>query len=87
LAGGLHDLYLTGAELRLDPVYRGDLTDQGAIDALVRAVVADHDARLLPWLDGPPQTNEAGRSASTMAALAWLSGRVGPRFELNELGA
>ena len=87
LAGGFHHMLLTGAEQRLVPVYRGDVTDQAAVDAIVAAVVADHDARLLPWLDGPPQTNEAGRSASFMAGLLWLSGRLGPRFELNELGA
>jgi hypothetical protein len=46
-----------------------------------------YDARLMPWLDSPPQTNEAGRSASVMAALLWLSDRLGPRFELNEIGA
>ena len=87
LTGGLHALHLTGRDDRLAPVYAGTLTDQGAIDALVGEVVADQDAALLPWLDGPPQTNEAGRSASIMAALLWLSGRLGPRFELNELGA
>jgi len=41
----------------------------------------------MPWLDGPPQTNEAGRSASVMAGLLWLSRRLGPKFELNEIGA
>ena len=87
LAGGFHFLKLTGADDRLDPIYAGAVTDQAAVDAIVRAVTADHDAALLPWLDGPPQTNEAGRSASFMAGLLWLSGRVGPRFELNELGA
>lgn len=87
LAGGFHNLVLTGADRRLAPVYRGEVTDQGAVDALVVAVTRDHDAALLQSLDGPPQTNEAGRSASIMAALLWLSGRVGPRFELNELGA
>ena len=87
VAGGLHWLHLTGREDRLWPVYRGDVTDQAAVAALVLAVAGDHEAALLPWLDGPPQTNEAGRSASFMAGLAWLSGRVGPRFALNELGA
>jgi hypothetical protein len=87
LAGGFHHLLLTGDEKRLEPVYRGEITDQAAVDAIVAAVVADHDLRLLPWLDSPPQTNEAGRSASFMAGLMWLSGRLGPRFELNELGA
>jgi hypothetical protein len=87
LAGGFHHLVLSGADIRLAPVYRGKLTDQAAIDTLVLDLTRTHDAALLPWLDGPPQTNEAGRSASIMAALLWLSPRLGPRFELNELGA
>lgn len=87
VAGGLHALHLARRDGRLAPIYAGTLTDQQAIDPLIGAVVADHDDILLPWLDGPPQTNEAGRSASIMAALLWLSGRLGPRFELNELGA
>ena len=87
LAGGFHHLLLTGADARLDPVYRGMVTDQAQVDAIVCAVTADHDERLLGWFDSPPQTNEAGRSASFMAGLQWLSSRLGPRFELNELGA
>lgn len=87
LAGGLHHLRLTGDDCRLDPVYQGELTQQQDVDALVEAVVADHDARLLAWFDSPPQTNEAGRSAAFMAGLLWLSDRLGSRFELNELGA
>ena len=87
LTGGFHHLLLTGDDARLEPVYNGKVTDQGQVDAIVAAVTADHDMRLLPWLDGPPQTNEAGRSASFMAGLLWLSARLGPRFELNELGA
>jgi hypothetical protein len=87
LTGGLHHLHLSGIEPRLAAIYRGEVTDQAAIDAIIAAIVTDHDAVLLPWLNGPPQTNEAGRSASFMAGLKWLSGHVGPRFELNELGA
>ncbi len=87
LAGGFHNLQLTGAEQRLAPIYRGEIADQPAVDAIILAVARDHDARLMPWLDGPPQTNEAGRSAGIMAQLLWLSARLGPRFELNELGA
>jgi hypothetical protein len=87
LTGGLHHLLLTDADVRLVPVYRGEVTEQTDVDAIVAAVVADHDQRLLPWFDGPPQTNEAGRSASFIAGLMWLSGRLGPKFELNELGA
>jgi hypothetical protein len=87
LAGGFHHLLLTGDDHRLVPVYRNEVTNQSEVDTIVAAVTADHDARLLPWLDGPPQTNEAGRSASFMAGLLWLSDKVGPHFELNELGA
>src|SRR5688572_605830 len=87
VAGGLHWLVLSGADRRLEPVYAGEVTDQAAIDALVAAIAVEWDAKLVPWLDHPPQTNEAGRSASLMAALLWLSGRLGPRFELNEIGA
>jgi len=87
LAGGFHHLHLTGAEDRLAPIYGGTLTDQAAIDAVVLAIVRAHDARLLAWFDGPPQTNEAGRSAGIMAQLLWLSRRLGPRFDLLEIGA
>ncbi len=87
LTGGLHHLYLTGQEPRLAEIYEGRVRDQSAIDNLIGQVVADHDDHLLPWFDNPPQTNESGRSANFMAALAWLSGRVGPKFDLLELGA
>jgi hypothetical protein len=87
VAGGLHWLHLSGAERRLAPVYAGEVSDQAAVDEIVAAVAVDWDAKLAPWLDYPPQTNEAGRSSSVMAGLLWLSQRLGPRFEMNEIGA
>ena len=87
LAGGLHNLVLTGDDQRLTDVYEGKITDQNEIDILVGDLVDQFDARLLPWLDGPPQTNEAGRSASLMAGLLWLSQHVSPHFEMLELGS
>lgn len=87
IAGGLHWLHLSGAEARLAPVYAGQVTDQALVDAIVAAVAVDWDARLVPWLDSPPQTNEAGRSSSIMGGLLWLAQRLGPRFEMNEIGA
>jgi hypothetical protein len=86
LAGGFHNLHLSGDEDRLAPVYSGAVHDQAAVDAIVAAVARDHDERLLAWFDGPPQTNEAGRSAGIMAQLLWLSPKLGPRFELFEIG-
>lgn len=87
IAGGFHWLFLTGEEPRLGDVYQGLMTDQSAIDALVAETAVTFDHLLLPWFDSPPQTNEAGRSASIMAGLLWLSGKLGPRFEMNEIGA
>lgn len=87
IAGGLHWLVLSGTDERLKAVYSGEIADQPAVDRLVVELVEKYDAILAPWLDGPPQTNEAGRSASIMAGLLWLSQRLGPKFELNEIGA
>ncbi|MEP0392166.1 MAG: DUF2332 domain-containing protein [Erythrobacter sp.] len=87
IAGGLHSLSLTGADDRLVPVYSGEITDQAQVSQLVCSVIKTHDHTLLPWFDGPPQTNEAGRSASIMAGLLWLAHQLPARFELFELGA
>ncbi|MDE2620322.1 MAG: DUF2332 domain-containing protein [Sphingomonadales bacterium] len=87
LAGGLHWLHLAGREPRLGPVYRGEVSDQPAVDAVIAQVVHDHDALLLGWFDSPPQTNEAGRSGALMGGLLWLAARCGKRFELLEIGA
>lgn len=87
IAGGLHYLLLSGIDDRLARVYSGQISDQGLIDAIVCEMFEAYDSILLPWFDGPPQTNEAGRSASIMAGLLWLAQRVHPRFDLFELGA
>jgi len=87
IAGALHWLVLSGTDERLRAVYSGEIVAQEAVDALVIDLVQKYDSVIAPWLDGPPQTNEAGRSASIMAGLLWLSARLGPKFELNEMGA
>ncbi len=87
IAGGLHDLFRRGVEPDLGKIYRGEISDPVAVEALVGEVAARHDAELLPWFDSPPQTNEAGRSSSFVAALHWLASRVTPNFELNEIGS
>ncbi|MDM7956172.1 DUF2332 domain-containing protein [Blastomonas sp.] len=87
LAGGLHHLFRKGEGPALGAVYAREVTGQAQIDAIVADVVAAHDAELLPWFDGPPQTNEAGRSASFVAALHWLASRTTAVFELGEIGS
>lgn len=85
MAGGLHALYPSGAEPALAPIYRGDDVDDTAI---IAGIMSSHPGALLPWLDGPPQTNEAGRSANFIAAMLWLADKGLPsRFECLEIGS
>lgn len=85
IAGGMHSLHLSGAEPALAPLYRGEPADD---TALISIAIARHEEQLLPWLDGPPQTNEAGRSANFMAAMLWLAGKgLPPRFDCLEIGS
>ncbi len=85
-AGGLHALHLAGTARELAPIYADadDINDA----AIVAGVVTRHEAALLPWLDGPPQTNEAGRSSNFVAAMLWLADRgLPPRFDCLEIGS
>ncbi|MGX7951856.1 DUF2332 domain-containing protein [Tsuneonella sp. HG249] len=85
VAGGIHSLHLSDAEPSLGAIYRGEEADDLA---LIAAAIERHEAALLPWLDGPPQTNEAGRSSNFAAAMLWLAGRgLPPCFECLEIGS
>jgi hypothetical protein len=86
VAGGIHSLHLGGAEPALAAIY----ADEPGLDdaSIVAAAIQSHESALLPWLDGPPQTNEAGRSANFIAAMLWLADRgLPPRFECLEIGS
>jgi hypothetical protein len=87
LTGGLHALHRAGVDPALSLVFAGVVTDPDAVQATLKARLRDHDAALLPWLDGPPQTNEAGRSAGLMTGLLHIAERYGPRVELLEIGS
>jgi len=85
VAGGLHALHLSGAAPELAPIYAGEAADDAAV---IAQVIAAHEAALLPWLDGPPQTNEAGRSANFIAAMLWLAEKgLPPVFACLEIGS
>lgn len=85
LTGGLHALHLSNAAPALAPIYHGQAADDVAV---IADVIASHEAALLPWLDGPPQTNEAGRSANFIAAMLWLAEHgLPPRFACLEIGS
>ncbi|WP_033075366.1 DUF2332 domain-containing protein [Sphingopyxis sp. MWB1] len=85
-AGGLHALYLGGIAPDLAPIY----ADADGVNdaAIIAGIVRHHEPLLLPWLDGPPQTNEAGRSASFIAAMLWLAEEGLPAsFQCLEIGS
>lgn len=85
VAGGLHALHLSGAAGELAAIYAGEGADDAAV---IARVIAAHEAALMPWLDGPPQTNEAGRSANFIAAMLWLAHRgLPPVFACLEIGS
>jgi hypothetical protein len=84
-SGGLHALHLSGAAPALAPIYADRPADDRAI---VAGAVRQHEQFLLPWLDGPPQTNEAGRSSGFIAAMLWLAEQgLSPCFECLEIGS
>lgn len=89
LAGGLHALARSGADEPLSAVYPPTVAPES--DAEIWEILAEsfvsHRAQLDPWLDGPPQTNEVGRSGGLMAGLLVLAERFGLPFALYELGA
>ncbi len=85
-AGGIHALHLAGDAHELAPIY-ADTRDVNDV-AIIAGVVARHEAALLPWLSGPPQTNEAGRSSNFIAAMLWLADQGLPSaFDCIEIGS
>ena len=86
ITGGVHHLWRTGPVPELAPLFGGDGTSERNADAM-RSVFAKHDAVLLPWLDGPPQTNEPGRSSTLMTGLLEIVARHGPKQDILEIGS
>lgn len=85
--GGLHALVLAGADDELAAIFSGTIDDPAAVEAALGRALLRHDVALLPWLNGPPQTNEPGRSAALMTGLLEIARRHGPRIEILEIGS
>lgn len=85
--GGLHALVLAGADDELAAVFSGAISDPAEVEAALLRVLLRHDDALLPWLDGPPQTNEPGRSGGLMLGLLEIARRHGPKIEILEIGS
>ena len=92
LAGALHGLVLDGTDPDLIAAYPPHTVDNDRLWAAVRASLITHEARIMAWLDRPPQTNEVRRAAAIIAGLWWALDhtapldRAGP-VTLSELGA
>jgi len=87
LIGGLHALVLAGGDDELAAIFAGEIDDLAAISAALPGILRRNDAALLPWLSGPPQTNEPGRSAALMTGLLEVARRHGPKIEILEIGS
>lgn len=85
LVGGLNALAQAGdADAR---VAFGADTPLAQTVAALRTMLGAHDAAILPWVDGPPQTNEAGRSGPLMLGLMAVTRAFGRPIELLEIGS
>ncbi|MGN6268982.1 MAG: DUF2332 domain-containing protein [Sphingomonas sp.] len=87
LMGGFHALVLAGADDELAAIFSGAVDDPAAVEAGLLGVLQRHDDALHPWLDGPPQTNEPGRSGALIVGLLEVARRFGPKMEILEIGS
>jgi len=87
LMGGLHALVLARADSELAQLFSGAECDPAAVAPRLNTIFARHDDALLPWLGGPPQTNEPGRSGALIVGLIEMARRHGPKIELIEIGS
>ncbi len=88
LAGALHGLVLDGSDAGLIAAYPPNEVSDAALWAAVKTALSAHEARIMAWLDRPPQTNEVRRAAAVIAGIWWGLERFGPLpVMLSELGA
>lgn len=86
LAGALHGLARAG-DAGLSAVYPPHEVSDAVLAQALAGVVERRAVDLVPWLAGPPQTNEVARSAVLIATAHWLTARYGLPLVLSELGA
>lgn len=88
LMGGLHALARSDRAPELTTIYPPqDAPDDETVWTVVARALVEQAGFLSPWLDGPPQTNEVGRSAALMAGLLVLADQLRLPFAIYEMGA
>lgn len=85
LSGALHALRLDGMAFQ-DTYPPAVVPDERLWDSVEQALEA-HSARILGWLESPPQTNEVRRGAVVLAAMALLDEKFSLPISMMELGA
>ena len=85
LTGGLHARVRCGQAPALQALYPpAPAPDADSLWALLEPELAS--CALLPWLDGPPQTNEVARSGGLMPGFLTIAHETGLPLALMELG-
>ncbi|MCB1517195.1 MAG: DUF2332 family protein [Hyphomicrobiaceae bacterium] len=87
VAAAFHHLSRSGHCPELTQVYPPHRPDNEAFRAAFENALGRFDAELTSWLDGPPQTNETGRSAVILGVGLLLANRFGLPLETFEIGA
>jgi hypothetical protein len=86
--GGLNALARSGRCPPLTAAYPPNVVDEATLWSAIVAAVAQEDAFLTAYLDGPPQTNEVGRSAVLLGGfLAIAAATGGIPLDILEVGA
>lgn len=86
-AGALHFLARSGDAPSLAAVYPPNDCDETALWRAIEATIADHDAVLAGFLDSPPQTNEAARSAVILGGALMIAAETRLPLQTYEIGA
>jgi hypothetical protein len=87
--GALHGLARSGRAPRLAAQYPPHVSvgDDARLWVAIAEALEQHDAFLCDYLDGPPQTNEVGRSSALLGAALLLTERTGLPLGWHEIGA
>jgi hypothetical protein len=87
LCGALHGAARTGRAPALARLYPPDGDTGPALDAALRATIAERGGDLVGLIESAPQTNEVARSAILLGGLLTIAAETGLPLALNEIGA